>query len=159
MRKLNALIAGSTGYIGVQLIKLLVKHKKIDIKYLCGNSSVGKNIAFYDKLLLNKKLPKITKFKKKFLENVDLVFTALPNGEAQNISKFLLKKNSGRRDRLRPKIVEIGAILAIFEQFEVSKLTCHFSANFADRPRIYIEPPYEPNFPRDVCLNSWKSGG
>ena len=93
MRKLNALIAGSTGYIGVQLIKLLVKHKKIDIKYLCGNSSVGKNIAFYDKLLLNKKLPKITKFKKKFLENVDLVFTALPNGEAQNISKFLLKKN------------------------------------------------------------------
>ena len=93
MRKLNALIAGSTGYIGVQLIKLLVKHKKIDIKYLCGNSSVGRNIAFYDKLLLNKKLPKITKFKKKFLENVDLVFTALPNGKAQNISKFLLKKN------------------------------------------------------------------
>ena len=93
MLKLNALVAGSTGYIGVQLIKLLVKHKKIDIKYLCGNSSVGKNIAFYDKLLLNKKLPKITKFKKKFLENVDLVFTALPNGEAQNISKFLLNKN------------------------------------------------------------------
>jgi len=93
MRKLNALIAGSTGYIGIQLTKLLVKHKKIDIKYLCGNSSVGRNIAYYDKLLLNKKLPKITKFKKKFLENVDLVFTALPNGEAQNISKFLLKKN------------------------------------------------------------------
>ena len=93
MRKLNALIAGSTGYIGVQLIKLLVKHKKINIKYLCGNSSVGKNIAFYDKFLLNKKLPKITKFKKKFLENVDLVFTSLPNGEAQNISKFLLNKN------------------------------------------------------------------
>ena len=93
MPKLNALVAGSTGYIGVQLIKLLVKHKKIDIKYLCGNSSVGRNIAFYDRLLLHKKLPKITKFKRKFLENVDLVFTALPNGEAQNISKFLLKKN------------------------------------------------------------------
>ena len=29
MPKLNALIAGSTGYIGVQLIKLLVKHKNI----------------------------------------------------------------------------------------------------------------------------------
>ena len=44
MPKLNALVAGSTGYIGVQLIKLLVKHKYINIKYLCGNSSVGKNI-------------------------------------------------------------------------------------------------------------------
>ncbi len=27
MPKLNALVAGSTGYIGVQLIKLLVKHQ------------------------------------------------------------------------------------------------------------------------------------
>ena len=51
MRKLNALIAGSTGYIGVQLIRLLVNHKYINIKYLCGNSSVGKNISFYDKSL------------------------------------------------------------------------------------------------------------
>ena len=42
MPKLNALVAGSTGYIGVQLIKLLMKHKYINIKYLCGNSSVGK---------------------------------------------------------------------------------------------------------------------
>ena len=33
MPKLNALVAGSTGYIGVQLIKLLVKHKYINIKY------------------------------------------------------------------------------------------------------------------------------
>ena len=45
MRKLNALIAGSTGYIGVQLIKLLVKHKHVSIKYLCGNNSAGKDIS------------------------------------------------------------------------------------------------------------------
>ena len=40
MPKLNALVAGSTGYIGVQLIKLLVKHKYINIKYLRNNPSV-----------------------------------------------------------------------------------------------------------------------
>ena len=51
MPKLNALVAGSTGYIGVQLIKLLVKHKYINIKYLCGNSSVGKKISFFEKSL------------------------------------------------------------------------------------------------------------
>ena len=28
-------IAGSTGFIGVQLVKLLCKHKYIKIKYLC----------------------------------------------------------------------------------------------------------------------------
>ena len=92
MPKLNVLVAGSTGYIGVQLIKLLVKHKYINIKYLCGNSSVGKKISSYDKSLLNKKLPTIIKFDKNLLKDVDLVFTALPNGEAQDISKYLTSK-------------------------------------------------------------------
>ncbi|MBD1174742.1 N-acetyl-gamma-glutamyl-phosphate reductase [Pelagibacterales bacterium SAG-MED01] len=93
MLKLNALIAGSTGYIGVQLIKLLVKHKNVKIKYLCGNSSIGKNISFYDSSLRIKNLPKIIKFKKEYLKNVDIVFTALPNGEAQKISNNLSKNN------------------------------------------------------------------
>jgi N-acetyl-gamma-glutamyl-phosphate reductase len=94
MAKLNALIAGSTGYIGVQLIKLLIKHKNVKIRYLCGNTSVGKKISYYDKSLTNKKLPKITKFTNKYLNNVDIIFTALPNGEAQSISNNLLKKNT-----------------------------------------------------------------
>ena len=94
MRKLDAIIAGSTGYIGVQLIKLLIKHKNINIRYLCGNSSVGKKLSFYDKSLKSSKLPKIVKFNKRLLENVDIVFTALPNGEAQIISNSLLKKNT-----------------------------------------------------------------
>ena len=93
MPKLNVLVAGSTGYIGVQLIRLLVKHNNIKIKYLCGNSSVGKNISHFDKLLNNKKLPKIVKFNKSYLNNVDLIFTALPNGGAQEISNHLLKHN------------------------------------------------------------------
>ena len=94
MLKLNALVAGSTGYIGSQLIKILVKHKYINIKYLCGNSSVGKKISFFEKSLSNKKLPKIIKFNKKLLKDVDIIFTALPNGEAQDISKHLNKNNT-----------------------------------------------------------------
>ena len=93
MPKLNALVAGSTGYIGTQLIKILVKHKHINIKYLCGNSSVGKSIVSYDKSLSKYKLPKIKKFNKYLLNDVDVIFTALPNGEAQDISKHLNNKN------------------------------------------------------------------
>ncbi len=93
MSKLNVLIAGSTGYIGIELIKLLVNHKKVNIKYLCGNNSVGKKISTYDKSLKVKFLPKIVKFKKDYLNNVDIIFTALPNGEAQVISNNLQKKN------------------------------------------------------------------
>ena len=94
MHKLNVLIAGSTGYIGIQLIKLLINHRNINIKYLCGNTSVGKKISFYDKSLKSQKLPKIIKYNKKYLKDTDIIFTALPNGEAQDISKNLLKRNT-----------------------------------------------------------------
>ena len=93
MSKINVLIAGSTGYIGVQLTKILVNHNKVKIKYLCGSSSIGKKISLFDKSLTKYKLPKIIKFNKKLLTNVDVIFTALPNGESQKISKLLLKKN------------------------------------------------------------------
>ncbi len=94
MSKINVLIAGATGYIGVELTKILYNHKKVNIKYLCGNSSVGKKISFFDKSLSSAKLPKIVKFENKLLKDVEIVFTALPNGEAQKISKNLLKKNT-----------------------------------------------------------------
>ena len=94
MSKINVLIAGSTGYIGVQLTKILANHKKVNIKYLCGNTSIGKKISYYDKNLEKYKLPKIIKFNKKLLLNIDVVFTALPNGESQKISNLLLKNNT-----------------------------------------------------------------
>ena len=93
MSKLNVLVAGSTGYIGVQLIKLLLNHKNIRIKYLCGNSSIGKKISFYDKTI-KKKLPKISKLDKSKINECDIIFTALPNGDAQKISKLLNEKNT-----------------------------------------------------------------
>ena len=94
MSYLKVLVAGSTGYIGIQLIKLLIKHKNVKIQYLCGNASIGKKISDFDVSFKNKNLPRIVKFNKNFLKNVDIVFTALPNGEAQDISKNLLDNNT-----------------------------------------------------------------
>ena len=94
MQMLNVLVAGSTGYIGTELIKLLVNHKRVKIKYLCGNSSIGKNISSFERSLKNKNLPKIIKFNEKLLNNVDVIFTALPNGESQKISNKLKKHNT-----------------------------------------------------------------
>ena len=93
MAKLNVLIAGCTGYIGIELVKLLITHKRVNIKYLCGSTSVGKKISHFDKSIKGK-LPKIIKFNKSKLRNVDVIFTALPNGEAQKISKHLFKHNT-----------------------------------------------------------------
>ena len=75
MSKLNVLIAGATGYLGNELIKILAKHKKIKIKYLCGNSSVGKKITDFDKSI-KYELPKITKITKSKINECDIIFSA-----------------------------------------------------------------------------------
>ena len=51
-------------------------------------------ISFYDKSITKVRLPKIIKFKKSLLKKIDIIFTALPNGEAQEISNHLLKHNT-----------------------------------------------------------------
>ena len=94
MHKLNALIAGSTGYIGVQLIKLLVKHKNVKIKYLCGNTSVGKNISFYDDSLKTKKLPKIIKFEKKIFKRCRYYIHSASKWRGSRNIKIFVKKNT-----------------------------------------------------------------
>ena len=92
MSKINVLIAGATGYLGIELVKILIKHKKIKFKYLCGYSSIGKKVTDFDKSI-KLKLPKISKITKSKINECDIIFSALPNGEAQLISKQLNKKN------------------------------------------------------------------
>ena len=53
MSKLNVLIAGANGYLGNELIKNLVNHKKIKIKYLCGYFCREK-ITDFDKSIKSK---------------------------------------------------------------------------------------------------------
>ena len=86
---LNIVVAGATGYIGLELIKILSKHPRVKILYLCATKSIGKSIYFFDKDIIKKNLPKITKVKKVNWHNIDVLFTALPNGEAQKIAKII----------------------------------------------------------------------
>ena len=41
---LKVAVAGATGYVGLELIKILSKHPRVKIMYLCANKSAGKHI-------------------------------------------------------------------------------------------------------------------
>ena len=84
---LKIAIAGATGYTGLELIKILSKHPKAKISYLCAQRFIGKSISFFDKTIKSKKLPRISKINKIDWKKVNILFTALPNGEAQKIAK------------------------------------------------------------------------
>ena len=84
LKKINAAIVGATGYVGLDLINLLVKHPNINIRYLCAQKSIGKKINLFDKRI-KKKLPKISSVNKIDWSKIDVVFLSLPNGEAQKL--------------------------------------------------------------------------
>ena len=88
---LKIAIAGATGYTGIELIKILLKHPKVKISYLCAKKSIGKPISFFDKNINAKKLPNISKINKIDWSVINILFTALPNGEAQKIAKNIPK--------------------------------------------------------------------
>ena len=85
---LKIAIAGATGYVGIQWIKILSKHPKSKIVYLCAQKSIGKKITLFDKNI-KKKLPRISKLENIDWKKIDIIFTALPNGEAQKIAKTI----------------------------------------------------------------------
>lgn len=90
IKKINIAIAGATGFVGLDLVKILSKHPKVNLTNLCATKNLGKNIQFFDKSI-KKKLPKISNLKKVDWSQIDVLFLSLPNGEAQKLVKKLFK--------------------------------------------------------------------
>ena len=44
---LKIAIAGATGYVGLELLKILSKHPRVKVLYLCAQKSIGKNITIF----------------------------------------------------------------------------------------------------------------
>tara|TARA_B100000686_G_C16787860_1_gene976472 strand:- start:2119 stop:3144 length:1026 start_codon:yes stop_codon:yes gene_type:complete len=89
---LNIAIAGATGYVGLELIKILSKHPKAKIIYLCASKSIGKSINTFDKRIKKNNLPKISRINNINWNKINILFTALPNGNAQKIAKHIPDK-------------------------------------------------------------------
>ena len=111
-KKIKIAIVGATGYVGLDLIKFLSKHPMVKIKYLCAQKKIGKNIQLFNKKL-SKKLPLISNLKLVNWDSVDILFCALPNGEAQLLSKKLINKNL--------HIIDLSADFRLTNTFEYKK--------------------------------------
>ena len=89
---LNVAIIGPTGYTGHELIRLLYKHPKVNIKLLIGNKNIGKYISDVFTSFSHTALPKIKTFKNEGFVGIDVIFSCMPSG---NLAKLihLLPKN------------------------------------------------------------------
>jgi N-acetyl-gamma-glutamyl-phosphate reductase len=78
-------MVGATGYSGIELIKLLLNHPQAEIKKLFGHSTVGSSIGDAHPSLRNMISLEVEKYEMKALDNLDLLFVAMPSGQAMTV--------------------------------------------------------------------------
>ncbi|MFW6035684.1 MAG: N-acetyl-gamma-glutamyl-phosphate reductase [Halothermotrichaceae bacterium] len=82
---IKASIIGATGYVGVELLRLLNNHKRVKIDSLVSRSSAGKRVSdIYPQFKGNIDY-QLKSFNINELKKSDIVFTALPHGVSQDI--------------------------------------------------------------------------
>ena len=92
-QKIKVGIVGASGYGGVQLVRLLLEHPKVEIVYLGGDSSAGKEYAQLYPHLGHKVKIEIEKIDVEAIANkCEVVFLGLPNGLACNMAPQLVEK-------------------------------------------------------------------
>ncbi|MDE5096183.1 MAG: N-acetyl-gamma-glutamyl-phosphate reductase, partial [Trichodesmium sp. St11_bin5] len=86
-------IVGASGYGGVQLVKLLQNHPKVEVVYLGGDSSAGKPFSSIYPHLEHSVDLKIESIElDKIANKSQIVFLSLPNGLAWKMAPNLLEK-------------------------------------------------------------------
>ncbi|CAN5293033.1 N-acetyl-gamma-glutamyl-phosphate reductase [soil metagenome] len=99
---LKVSIIGATGYVGIELVRLLLQHPQVQISHLTTESYVGEEITtIYPHLqqLINTDLQQLNL--NEITANSDVVFIALPHGKAISMSETLLNRGV--------KVIDLGA--------------------------------------------------
>lgn len=79
----SAAIIGGSGYAGGELLRLLVQHPEVDVKYITSRKHLGEYVHQVHPNLRGHSLLKFTDAIN--IDEVDIVFLALPHGNSQKI--------------------------------------------------------------------------
>jgi N-acetyl-gamma-glutamyl-phosphate reductase len=88
-------IVGGTGYTGVELLRLLVQHPRVELKAITSRKEAGTPVAAMFPSLRHRVELAFTEPNLQALRGCDVVFFATPNGVAMNEARALL--DSGAR--------------------------------------------------------------
>jgi len=85
-------IVGASGYSGAELLKLLLRHKSVKIEKLFANTSAGKQVTDLYPWFAGRLDTAYEPYSADASCKSDLVFIALPSGEAMNIVPELVER-------------------------------------------------------------------
>ncbi len=96
-------VLGASGYTGAELVRLLLRHPKVEIKALTADRKAGQTMNAVFPQFAQFDLPKLTTIEEMDAGALDLVFCGLPHGTTQVVIKDLLEKQPDL------KIVDLSA--------------------------------------------------
>ncbi|WP_252243716.1 MULTISPECIES: N-acetyl-gamma-glutamyl-phosphate reductase [unclassified Clostridium] len=85
-------IIGATGYVGVELLRLLLNHSQIEIGAISSVSFDGQELNTIYKNFLGRTNLICTNMNE-VIEKSDVIFTALPHGLSEDIAKKIIENN------------------------------------------------------------------
>lgn len=88
---MNISILGASGYSGAELIKILLKHRHVTLKKVFAHTSAGKRVDEMFGIFRGQTDLVFERYSAGLVSDSDLVFVALPSGEAMHVVPELLK--------------------------------------------------------------------
>lgn len=86
-------ILGASGYVGGELLRLIAAHPQLEAAGMFGESKAGQAVgAVHPHLAGAYPNAVVERFEEEALDNVDLVFAALPHGHSQRLAATILGK-------------------------------------------------------------------
>ena len=97
---MNISILGASGYSGAELIKILLKHRHVTLKKVFAHTSAGKRVDEMFGIFRGQTDLVFERYSAGLVSDSDLVFVALPSGEAMHVVPELLKA--------KKKVIDLG---------------------------------------------------
>lgn len=122
-------IIGATGYVGAELLRLLLSHPKVEVAALSSVSFEGQDISNIYKNFLSK-TNLICESADDVVEKSDVIFTALPHGLSEDIAKKAIDN--------KKICIDMGADFRLSSEEEYEKW---YGKKFA-QPEIHADSVY-----------------
>lgn len=127
-------IIGATGYVGVELLRLLLNHDNVTVTAISSSTFKDEDISSVYKSFFNK-TTLVCKDKSDVIDKCDLIFTALPHGLSEEIAAEAISKNK--------KVIDLGADFRLecedsYEEWYGKKFTC----KDIHKNSIYVLPEF-----------------
>jgi N-acetyl-gamma-glutamyl-phosphate reductase len=133
--KVRVSILGASGYSGGELVKILSRHSLVQLDGLFANKSAGSSVRSLYPWFGGAKNATFEAYSPELVAASDIVFLALPSGEAMNLAPTLIAQGK--------KVIDLGGDFRLHDSKEYSNYYhCEHSAKSLLKEAVYGIPEW-----------------